>query len=75
MRCARSTPTRSAIAAALDGGQPAARRPLAGIPILVKDNIATGDRQHTTAGSLALAEARANARRHGRDAAARAPAR
>src|SRR5947207_11266847 len=34
-------------------------RPRAGIPILVKDNIATGDRQHTTAGSLALAEARA----------------
>ena len=29
------------------------------MPILVKDNIATGDRQHTTAGSLALASARA----------------
>ncbi len=28
-------------------------------PILVKDNIATADMQHTTAGSLALAEARA----------------
>jgi amidase len=35
------------------------RYPLAGIPILVKDNIATGDRQHTTAGSLALEGARA----------------
>ncbi len=35
------------------------RRPLEGIPILVKDNIATADAQHTTAGSLALAEARA----------------
>jgi amidase len=34
-------------------------RPLEGIPILLKDNIATGDAQHTTAGSLALAEARA----------------
>jgi amidase len=29
------------------------------VPILVKDNIATADRQHTTAGSLALASARA----------------
>ena len=29
------------------------------MPILVKDNIATGDKQHTTAGSLALAKARA----------------
>ena len=29
------------------------------MPILLKDNIATGDRQHTTAGSLALASARA----------------
>lgn len=29
--------------------------PLHGIPILVKDNIATGDRMQTTAGSLALA--------------------
>jgi amidase len=33
------------------------RPPLAGIPILLKDNIATDDRQHTTAGSLALADA------------------
>jgi amidase len=32
-------------------------RPLAGIPILIKDNIASGDKQHTTAGSLALADA------------------
>ena len=57
MRCARSTPTRSPIAAAFDGAKPAKSRPLAGIPILVKDNIATADRQHTTAGSLALADA------------------
>src|SRR5688572_10044198 len=47
------------IAASLDGVKPTAEQPLAGIPVLVKDNIATGDKQHTTAGSLALAEARA----------------
>ena len=35
------------------------KRPLEGMPILLKDNIATGDKQHTTAGSLALADARA----------------
>jgi amidase len=34
-------------------------RPLAGIPILLKDNIATADGEPTTAGSLALAGARA----------------
>ena len=33
------------------------RGPLHGIPILLKDNIDTGDRQRTTAGSLALAGA------------------
>ena len=44
----------------LDARKPMPRaRPLEGIPILVKDNIATADAQHTTAGSLALAEARA----------------
>jgi amidase len=52
-------PEAPAIAAALDSRKPATRRPLDGIPILVKDNIATADMQHTTAGSLALAEARA----------------
>jgi amidase len=46
-------------AAKLDGVKPSARQPLAGVPILVKDNIATGDKQHTTAGSLALEGARA----------------
>jgi amidase len=30
------------------------RGPLHGIPILIKDNIDTGDRMHTTAGSMAL---------------------
>src|SRR3954454_9589991 len=34
------------------------RGPLHGIPILIKDNIATADRMMTTAGSLALAGAR-----------------
>jgi len=48
-----------AIAAQLDANKPGSRRPLEGIPILVKDNIATADAQHTTAGSLALEEARA----------------
>jgi amidase len=52
-------PDALAIAAELDAKKPATRRPLEGIPILLKDNIATADRQHTTAGALALAEARA----------------
>ena len=47
------------IAGKLDGAKPSAERPLAGVPILVKDNIATGDNQPTTAGSLALEGARA----------------
>jgi amidase len=34
------------------------RGPLHGIPVLLKDNIDTADRMHTTAGSLALLEAR-----------------
>ena len=52
-------PDALALAAKLDGVKPSARQPLAGVPILVKDNIATGDKQHTTAGSLALESARA----------------
>jgi amidase len=52
-------PDALSIAARLDGAKPSARQPLAGVPILVKDNIASGDRQRTTAGSLALASARA----------------
>lgn len=47
-------PDALAIAGKRDGTRPSARRPLAGVPILLKDNIATGDRQPTTAGSLAL---------------------
>jgi amidase len=52
-------PDALSIAGRLDGVKPSARQPLAGLPILVKDNIATGDKQHTTAGSLALESARA----------------
>jgi len=52
-------PEALAIAASLDRVKPNPSQPLAGIPILVKDNIATGDRQHTTAGSLALADVHA----------------
>lgn len=32
------------------------RGPLHGIPVLLKDNINTGDKMHTSAGSLALAD-------------------
>lgn len=52
-------PDALAVAGLRDGQKPSKRYPLAGVPILVKDNIATGDRQHTTAGSLALEGARA----------------
>ncbi|MCK1723214.1 amidase [Bradyrhizobium sp. 141] len=47
------------IAGKLDGTKLSAKQPLAGIPVLVKDNIATGDKQPTTAGSLALEGAHA----------------
>src|SRR5215468_593994 len=53
-------PDALAIAAAVDARKSNAPRPLEGIPVLLKDNIATGDTQHTTAGSLALADAYAN---------------
>ena len=52
-------PDALAIAGKLDGTRPSAKRPLAGVPILLKDNIATSDKQPTTAGSLALEGARA----------------
>ena len=47
-------PDALAIAGLRDQDRPSKSHPLAGIPILVKDNCATGDRQHTTAGSAAL---------------------
>jgi amidase len=51
-------PDALAIAAELDRERAAGkvRGPLHGIPILIKDNIDTADRMHTTAGSLALSE-------------------
>ncbi len=52
-------PDALALAAKMEGVKPSPLLPLAGIPILVKDNIATGDAQHTTGGSLALADAKA----------------
>src|SRR6185312_12244672 len=50
-------PDAPAIAARLDGERKAGklRGPLHGIPVLIKDNIDTADRMHTSAGSLALA--------------------
>jgi amidase len=49
-------PDALAIAAALDRErkEKGPRGPLHGIPVLIKDNIATADRMQTTAGSLAL---------------------
>lgn len=53
-------PDAPAIADALDAERKARgpRGPLHGIPVLIKDNIATADRMQTTAGSLALEGAR-----------------
>jgi len=52
-------PDAMAIAAALDRErkEKGPRGPLHGIPVLIKDNIDTADRMHTTAGSLALMDA------------------
>ena len=54
-------PDAAAIARALDAEAAAGRwrGPLHGLPVLLKDNIATGDRMATTAGSLALQGVRA----------------
>ncbi len=51
-------PDAMSIAAALDTERKAkgARGPLHGIPILLKDNIATADKMSTSAGSIALAD-------------------
>jgi amidase len=60
LRCVLEiNPDAGAIADALDAERRAGRvrGPLHGIPVLIKDNIATADRMMTTAGSLALAGA------------------
>jgi amidase len=56
-------PEALAIARTLDAEFKAkgARSPLHGMPVLIKDNIDTGDKMQTTAGSLALAGKPANA--------------
>jgi amidase len=53
-------PDAMAIAEALDAerNQKGARGPLHGVPVVIKDNIATHDRMMTTAGSLALVGAK-----------------
>ena len=58
---AETNPQALEIAEALDRERKAGkvRGPLHGIPVIVKDNIDTGDRMQTTAGSLALAGSRA----------------
>lgn len=50
-------PDAASIAAQLDAERKSGklRGPLHGIPVLIKDNIDTADKMHTTAGSLALA--------------------
>ncbi len=57
-----TNPEALSLAAAADAERRAGRvrGPLHGIPVLIKDNIATGDRMLTTAGSLALADAPAS---------------
>jgi amidase len=54
-------PDALALAEALDAERAlhGPRGPMHGIPVVVKDNIDTGDKMHTSAGSLALAESRA----------------
>ena len=61
-----TNPDALAIAAGLDRERAAGklRGPLHGIPVLLKDNIATGDRMSTSAGSLALEGVRATRDAH-----------
>ena len=55
-----TNPDASALAAASDASraQHGKRSALEGIPVLLKDNVDTADREHTTAGSYALVNAR-----------------
>ena len=66
-------PDAPAIAAALDRERKdkGVRGPLHGIPVLIKDNIDTGDKMMTSAGSLALASSRRQGRGAGGEACAR----
>jgi amidase len=59
-------PDAASIAEALDAERKAGkvRGPLHGIPVLVKDNVGSADRMQTTAGSLALVDARPSADAH-----------
>jgi amidase len=59
-------PDALSIAESLDAERKAGkvRGPLHGIPVLVKDNIGSADRMQTTAGSLALVDARPSADAH-----------
>ena len=68
-----TNPDALAIADALDRERKAGRvrGPLHGIPVLIKDNIDTADRMKTTAGSLALVDAKPATRRLRRRAPAR----
>jgi len=52
-----SNPDALAVADAMDAERRAKgpRGPLHGVPVLIKDNVGTADRMHTSAGSLALA--------------------
>jgi amidase len=54
------------LAAELDAERSAGRErgPLHGVPVLLKDNIGTGDRLHTTAGAAALSTARSDRDAH-----------
>src|SRR5207248_4950875 len=53
-----TSPAAPADAAASDARRagPGSRGPLEGIPVLLKDNIDTADREHSTAGSFALVD-------------------
>jgi amidase len=49
---------REAVASDLHRKRDGARSPLEGIPVLLKDNVDTADREHSTAGSFALVDSK-----------------